>query len=111
MILENLVNQVDKKAYVDQLSDSDKAILLTEMEQKKKAAEDELIRLETMKTKLDEDEAAQMEKLKSMGIASYEDLDTEIEKLENEINSEIVKYAEALKRRIICLVTYMKQLI
>ena len=63
----------------------------------KQEAENEQIRLETMKAKLDEDEANQMEKLKSMGINSYEDLDIEINKLETEINSEIVKYAELLK--------------
>ena len=63
----------------------------------KQEAENEQIRLETMKAKLDEDEANQMEKLKSMGINSYEDLDVEINKLETEINSEIVKYAELLK--------------
>ena len=97
MILENLINQVDKKAYVDSLSDADKTTLLTEIEQKKQEAENEQIRLETMKSKLDEDEANQMEKLKSMGINSYEDLDIEINKLETEINSEIVKYAELLK--------------
>lgn len=97
MILENLINQVDKKAYVDSLSDADKTTLLTEIEQKKQEAENEQIRLETMKAKLDEDEANQMEKLKSMGINSYEDLDVEINKLETEINSEIVKYAELLK--------------
>ena len=97
MILENLINQVDKKAYVDSLSDADKTTLLTEIEQKKQEAETEQIRLETMKAKLDEDEANQMEKLKSMGINSYEDLDIEINKLETEINSEIVKYAELLK--------------
>ena len=97
MILENLINQVDKKAYVDSLSDADKTTLLTEIEQKKQEAENEQIRLETMKAKLDEDEANQMEKLKSMGINSYEDLDIEINKLETEINSEIVKYAELLK--------------
>ena len=97
MILDNLINQVDKKAYVDSLSDADKTILLTEIEQKKQEAENEQIRLETMKAKLDEDEANQMEKLKSMGINSYEDLDVEINKLETEINSEIVKYAELLK--------------
>lgn len=97
MILENLINQVDKKAYVDSLSDADKTTLLTEIEQKKQEAENEQIRLETMKAKLDEDEANQMEKLKSMGINSYEDLDIEINKLEIEINSEIVKYAELLK--------------
>ena len=66
---------------------------IDEIEQKKQEAENEQIRLETMKTKLDEDEANQMEKLKSMGIHSYEDLDIEINKLETEINSEIVKYA------------------
>ena len=97
MILDNLINQVDKKAYVDSLSDADKTTLLTEIEQKKQEAENEQIRLETMKAKLDEDEANQMEKLKSMGINSYEDLDVEINKLEIEINSEIVKYAELLK--------------
>lgn len=97
MILDNLINQVDKKAYVDSLSDADKTTLLTEIEQKKQEAENEQIRLETMKAKLDEDEANQMEKLKSMGINSYEDLDIEINKLETEINSEIVKYAELLK--------------
>lgn len=97
MILDNLINQVDKKAYVDSLSDADKTTLLTEIEQKKQEAENEQIRLETMKAKLDEDEANQMEKLKSMGINSYEDLDIEINKLEIEINSEIVKYAELLK--------------
>lgn len=97
MILDNLINQVDKKAYVDSLSDVDKTTLLTEIEQKKQEAENEQIRLETMKAKLDEDEANQMEKLKSMGINSYEDLDIEINKLETEINSEIVKYAELLK--------------
>ena len=86
MILENLINQVDKKAYVDSLSDADKTTLLTEIEQKKQEAENEQIRLETMKAKLDEDEANQMEKLKSMGINSYEDLDVEINKLETEIN-------------------------
>lgn len=97
MILDNLINQVDKKAYVDSLSDADKTTLLTEIEQKKQEAENEQIRLETMKAKLDEDEANQIEKLKSMGINSYEDLDVEINKLETEINSEIVKYAELLK--------------
>ena len=68
MILDNLINQVDKKAYVDSLSDADKTTLLTEIEQKKQEAENEQIRLETMKAKLDEDEANQMEKLKSMGM-------------------------------------------
>ena len=50
-----------------------------------------------MKSKLEEDEANQMKKLNTMGIASYEDLDTEINKLESELDKEILKYMEALK--------------
>lgn len=99
MIIENLLNKSkeEMQAYVESLSDSDKTTLFTEIEKNKKSAEDEYIRLETMKNKLKEDEATQMEKLKALGISSYEDLDREILNLENVINSEIVKYAEALK--------------
>lgn len=99
MIIENLLNQPKEslRTYVASLSDSDKTTLFTEIEQKRKEAEDEYIRVETMKTKLKEDEANQMEKLKAMGINSYEELDTEINKLEDTINDEIVKYIEALK--------------
>lgn len=99
MIIENLLtkSKEEMQAYVESLSDSDKTTLFTEIEKNKKSAEDEYIRLETMKNKLKEDEATQMEKLKALGISSYEDLDREILNLENVINSEIVKYAEALK--------------
>lgn len=99
MIIENLLNQPKERlrTYVASLSDSDKTTLFTEIEQKRKEAEDEYIRVETMKTKLKEDEANQMEKLKAMGINSYEELDAEINKLEDTINDEIVKYVEALK--------------
>lgn len=99
MIIENLLAQPKEKMkeYVDNLLDSDKTTLLTEIEEKKKAAEDEFIRLETMKTKLEEDEKIQMDKLKELGINSYEELDAEINKLEDQLNTEIVKYAEALK--------------
>lgn len=99
MIIENLLAQPKEKMkeYVDNLLDSDKTTLLTEIEKKKKAAEDEFIRLETMKTKLEEDEKIQMDKLKELGINSYEELDTEINKLEDQLNTEIVKYVEALK--------------
>ena len=103
MILENIVNQQltksseELKEYIHNLSDSDKTTLLSEIEAKKKSAEDEYIRLETMKTKLEEDENAQMERLKTMGINSYQDLDIEINKIEKELDEEIVKYAEALR--------------
>lgn len=99
MVLELLLNQSKDslKDTIHNLSDSEKTTLLTEIEAKKKSAEDEYIRLETMKAKLDEDEAAQMEKLKSLGIASYSDLDIEINKLETELEAEIAKYVEALK--------------
>ena len=99
MIIEKLLEQPKEKMkeYVDSLSDSDKTTLLTEIEDKKKVAEDEFIRLETMKSKLEEDEKAQMNKLKELGINSYEELDAEISKLEDSLNKEIIKYAEALK--------------
>ena len=87
----------EMEKYIHSLTDFDKATLLTEIETKKKESEDELIRLETMKSKLEEDEANQMKKLNTMGIASYEDLDTEINKLESELDKEILKYMEALK--------------
>ena len=99
MIIENLLAQPKEnmKEYLNSLSDSDKTTLLTEIEAKKKAAEDEYIRLETMKNKLEEDETTQMNKLRELGIGSYNELDIEINKLENSINEEIIKYAEALK--------------
>lgn len=87
----------EMEKYIHSLTDFDKATLLTEIEAKKKESEDEFIRLETMKSKLEEDEANQMKKLNTMGIASYEDLDTEINKLESELDKEILKYMEALK--------------
>ena len=99
MILEQLLAQPKEnlKATVDALSDADKTTLLTEIEVNKKHAEDEHIRLETMKTKLEEDEAAQMEKLRAMNINTYQELEAEIMKLDTTINQEIVKYVEALK--------------
>ena len=99
MIIENLLAQPKEnmKEYLNSLSDSDKTTLLNEIEAKKKSAEDEYIRLETMKNKLEEDEATQMNKLKELGISSYSDLETQINKLEDSINEEIIKYAEALK--------------
>lgn len=99
MIIENLLAQPKEnmKTYVDNLSSADKTTLLTEIDQKRKEAEDEYIRLETMKSKLEEDEKVQMEQLAQLGINSYQDLDSEINRLETTINEEIVKYAEILK--------------
>ena len=97
MILEELIKQYDKKAYLEGLSDTDKTALFTEIEKKKKSIEEEKIKLETMMTKLEEDETTQMEKLKAMGISNYNDLDLEIRKLEDSINNELIKYAESLK--------------
>lgn len=97
MILEELIKQYDKKTYLEGLSDTDKTTLFTEIEKKKKSIEEEKIKLETMMTKLEEDETTQMEKLKAMGISNYNDLDLEIRKLEDSINNELIKYAESLK--------------
>lgn len=97
MYLENLVNVENKKEFIEGLDDKAKQILLQEIQEKKKSAEDEYIRLETMKTKLEEDEKTEMKKLAELGIDSYENLDAEICKLENELNEEIIKVAEVLK--------------
>lgn len=99
MIIENLMTKPtdEIKSTIESLSDMEKATLFTEIENKKKDAEDEAIRIETMKKKLEEDEASQMEKLRALGIGTYEELDSEIEKLEDSINTEIAKYIEALK--------------
>ena len=99
MILEKLMAQPKEtmKAFLESLSGTDKTVLLNEIEANKKAAEDEFIRLETMKTKLEEDETIQMDKLKELGINSYSELDTEIQRLEDELNAKILEYAEALK--------------
>lgn len=99
MFIENLKSKSKEEMieYLNNLSDSDKTALFTEIEQNKKKAEEEYIRLETTKSKLDEDEKEVMDKIKAIGINSYEELESEIKKLEDIINSEIVKYVEALK--------------
>lgn len=98
-MLESLRNRTKEEvtSYIEGLSNQDKAALFAEIDNNTKAAQEEFIRLEATNKKLEEDEAAQMEKLKSMGINSYEELDREINRLETQINSEIVNYVEALK--------------
>lgn len=93
MYIEQLTQQTDKKAYLESMTDSDKAALLQEIENKKKEAETKKIQLETKKTSLQQDETAQLEKLKALGINSFDELKEEISKLNNEINTELEKYA------------------
>jgi len=97
MYIEKLINEENKKEFVEGLDDKAKQVLLQEIQEKKKSAEDEYIRLETVKNKLEEDEKTEMKKLAELGISSYEELDTEINKLEDELNQEIIKVAEVLK--------------
>ena len=52
---------------------------------------------ELIKTQLEQEEKDLMKQLNSMGIASYEDLDLEIDKLEKNLNDELVKYANAIQ--------------
>lgn len=97
MYLENLIKAEDKKSYLASLTDSEKTTLFSEVEKKKKELEEEKIKLETTLARLNEDEAAQMEKLKAMGISNYNDLDLEIRKLEDSIDTELIKYAESIQ--------------
>lgn len=97
MYLENLIKAEDKKSYLTGLTDSEKTTLFSEVEKKKKELEEEKIKLVTMMTQLEQDEAAQMEKLKAMGISNYNDLDLEIRKLEDSIDTELIKYAESIQ--------------
>jgi len=97
MLLENLVNAEDKSKYIDSLSDVDKKTLLAEIDAKTKEAETEYMKQEVIKNQLEQDEKNIMEQLNSMGIASYEDLDIEINKLEKSLNEELVKYANAIQ--------------
>lgn len=97
MYLEVLLDKEDKKAYVESLTSTEKQSLLQEIKDKKKQAEEDSIRLEAMKSKLEEDEKAEMNKLKELGISSYDELNSTIEKLESELNEEILNCAKVLK--------------
>ncbi len=97
MILENFVNAEDKNKYIEELSDNDKKTLLSEIDTKTKEAESAYMKQEVIKNQLEQDEKSLMEQLNSMGIASYNDLDIEINKLEKSLNEELVKYANAIQ--------------
>ncbi len=97
MLLENLIAAEDKNKYVEGLSDTDKKTLLTEIDTKTKEAESAYMKQEVIKNQLEQDEKNIMEQLNSMGIASYNDLDIEINKLEKSLNDELIKYANAIQ--------------
>ncbi len=97
MILENFVNAEDKNKYIEELSDNDKKTLLSEIDTKTKEAESAYMKQEVIKNQLEQDEKSLMEQLNSMGIASYNDLDIEINKLEKSLNEELVKYANVIQ--------------
>ena len=97
MFLENLIAAENKEEYINSLSDNDKKTLLAEIDTKTKEAESEYMKKEVLKNQLEQDEKNLMEQLNSMGIASYEDLDIEINKLEKSLNEELVKYANAIQ--------------
>jgi len=96
MILEKLLETENRKQFVESLNDSDKQKLLQEIKDKKAEAEADFIRLEAMKTKLEEDEKEEMKKLSDLGIFSYNELDVEINKLDKQLNDEILRCAEVL---------------
>ena len=97
MILEKLTNAEDKNKFVEKLSDEDKKTLLAEIDTNTKEAESAYMKQEILKDQLEKDEKNLMEQLNTMGIASYEDLEIEINKLEKSLNSELVKYANVIQ--------------
>lgn len=92
-----LMSKEELKSYIDNLSDSDRLKLLSEIEEHRKSTEADIIRLETQKTALDNEEKEIMKELAEYGINDYASLDAEINRLSDEINQEIEKYVEALK--------------
>lgn len=97
MILEKLTNAEDKNKFVEELSDEDKKTLLAEIDTNTKEAESAYMKQEILKDQLEKDEKSLMEQLNTMGIASYEDLEIEINKLEKSLNSELIKYANVIQ--------------
>lgn len=97
MFIEKLIETNDMENYLLNLTDDEKKILFSEIEEQKKSNEAEVIRLETMKKKLEEDRAIQLQELTNLNINSVSELQTEISKLDSEINSELIKYVEILK--------------
>lgn len=97
MFIEKLIETNDMENYLSNLTDDEKKILFSEIEEQKKSNEAEVIRLETMKKKLEEDRAIQLQELTNLNINSVAELQTEISKLDSEINSELKKYVEILK--------------
>lgn len=97
MILEQLIASEDKSKYIESLSDINKKTLLSEIDTKTKEAEAAYMKQEVIKNQLEQDEKNLMEQLNSMGIASYEALDIEINKLEDSLNKELVKYVNAIQ--------------
>ena len=98
MFIESIKNmpKIDRENYIHNLKDAEKATLLTEISEDKKKANDEKIRLETQKASLEEQLAEQTEQMKSLGVSSYEELDIEINKLEDELDKSILEYFNAL---------------
>ena len=98
-MLEQLITMSEEeiKAYINSLSDDNRLKLLAEIEQKRKEAEADVIRMEAQKSTLENEEKEIMKELAEYGINDYASLDAEINRLSDEINREIEKYVEALK--------------
>lgn len=92
-----MMTKEEMKINIDNLTDSDRLKLLSEIEEKRKSTEADIIRVEAQKTNLDNEEQEIMKELAQYGINDYQNLDVEINRLTTEINSEIQKYVEALK--------------
>lgn len=91
------MSEEDIKNTISKMSDTDKLNLVTEINDKVESTKAERIRLETIKTKLEEDEKQCMKELIEYGISDYNSLDAEILKLENEIDTALIEYVDKIK--------------
>lgn len=91
------MSEEDIKKTISSLSDTDKLNLVTEINNKVESTKAEKIRLETIQNKLKEDEKECMKELAEYGINDYSSLDSEILKLENEIDNALIEYVNKIK--------------
>lgn len=98
LTVEELIkmSEEERKKAVDSLEGKDLQDLVADINNNIKKTESELVRLETIKEKLNEDKNKIMESINSQGINSKEELEKEISALRESTNKLIVEYTNAI---------------
>lgn len=98
-MIEKYINMSEEEIKIDlnKMKDTDKLNLINEINEKIESNKAEKIRLETIKTKLEEDEKDCMKTLAEYNIHTYADLDSEILRLESEIDKSLIEYVNQIK--------------